>query len=159
MTIRPATDSDIIEILFLFIREYRETRAKEAGLTFTYGDILLKFIVMIRQPEFGVLLVSEDDTGKLTGYIYGPYHKGWDGNDGLVVWHEVGWYVRKEHRGQGTGLALFQAAEETVRAAGVASHITVTTAVGSDHEKLMQRFEGAGFTPLQINFWKEIKEK
>jgi len=155
--IRNATDSDLIDVFFLFLREYRETRAAEAKIPFRQADIMLKFILMIKQPEYGVLLVAEEED-QIVGYIYGPYHKGWDGHDDLITWHEVGWYVKKEHRGKGIGLALFSAAEERVRSDGKASHITVTTAVGSDHEKLMKKYEQAGFTPLQINFVKKIGE-
>ena len=159
MKIRTAADGDLLEVMFLFLREYRETRAAEAGIEIKHADILQKFIWMLKQPEFGAFLVAEaEEDGAIVGYIYGPYRKGWDGNDDIVVWHEVGWYVKKDSRGQGIGLALFKAAEDIVVQAKMASHMTVTTAVGSDHEKLMSKFEAAGFTPLQINFFKKVRE-
>lgn len=158
MNIRRAVDEDLTYLLFLFIREYRETRAAEVGIVMSHADIMLKFIVLMRQPEFGTLLVAENDDKQVVGYIYGQYHKGWHGYDTFVFWEEVGWYVKKDHRGKGIGLALFRAAEQEVRAAGVASHMILTTAVGSDHDKLLKKYESDGFTPLQITCVKKITE-
>ena len=144
MTIRQAVDTDLIDLFFLFVREYRETKAAEAGIMLKHSDILLKFILLIKQPEYGVLLVA-DDGDKIAGYIYGPYHKGWDGNDDLVTWNGTGWYVKKENRGQGIEMRLLQAAEESVIAAGVASHIMLTR-------------ESSGYRAFNTTYVKQIKE-
>jgi aminoglycoside 6'-N-acetyltransferase I len=72
------------------------------------------------QPQFPVVtLVSEDERGGLTGFLEVGLRSHADGCDTRrPVGFVEGWFVREEHRGQGIGKRLMQAAEEWARAHG-----------------------------------------
>ena len=72
------------------------------------------------QPQFPVVtLVSEDESGALTGFLEVGLRSHADGCDTQQpVGFIEGWFVREEHRGKGVGRELMHAAEEWARAHG-----------------------------------------
>jgi GNAT superfamily N-acetyltransferase len=156
--IRKATEDDLDRLHDLFYLEYSETRATMAEMRYRIEDIIFSFLMAIRSEEYGCLFVKELD-GKIVGYIFGQYLKTWAGNFNAVLWHEIAWYVLKEHRKKGYGLELYRAAEQSVFDLGLASAICISTAFDVDHEHLLKRYQEAGFVPLQIMSFKPVPKK
>jgi GNAT superfamily N-acetyltransferase len=64
----------------------------------------------LAQPQSWILVVDDEETGDLVGFVR------WEEREGAFFGREL--FVRPEHRGQGLGTQLQEAVERRVRAAG-----------------------------------------
>ena len=99
----------------------------------------------------GIIFVSKDEQGKITGMIGGCKYP--DPNNGELTATEFFWFVSPEHRGH--GIKLFKAFEAWAKAQGCKKVIMVHL---SDlmPEKVKHVYERFGYQVLETHYVKEV---
>ena len=113
----------------------------EYGLTFAEGA-LQKQIDLLKNQAF-VLVIDGKCQGILAGKeVYTP-------TGGDKVWHEVIWYVDKDHRKY--GIRLFDAGKAILKAEGFTS-IVMVYMHNSKSEKIRRLYERLGMKAMETNY-------
>ena len=130
------------------VQEFHAESLKEYGIGYEPA-VLHKAIDDLK--DYGLILVID---GKVEGVITGkpvttPYSS-------EKVWHEVIWYVSKEHRRQ--GLRLFKAMREDLKAKGYKAYVMVYMH-NSKSDKLDRLYRRMGLTPMETNFIGSLQDE
>jgi ribosomal protein S18 acetylase RimI-like enzyme len=125
--IAPATAADAAAVVALW---------QACGLTRPWNDPHADFARALAGPSSTILLARDGDA-------IGSVMVGHDGHRGWLYYLSVA----PERRGQGIGSALFAAAEEWLRAAGVPK---VQLMVRSDNQAAMDFYAARGLDPQDV---------
>ena len=132
--IRPATAADVPTLVTLMMEFYAE-----ADFPLPEGPATRAFQTLLREPDFGVVLVADLD-GVAAGHVVLTlcFSMEYGGMRGFID----DLYVRRKVRGQGTGAALLAAARDAAIARGVrALHVEV----GPDNHVARRLYVRSGY--------------
>lgn len=100
----------------------------------------------------GLFFVAVDDDREVVGFVVGivtPFHF----NSNELSAAELAWYVKPEHRKDGTGKALAEIFVESVRLKG-AKFVSMMNIEEIDPEPVARLYKSMGFTPSERTYIK-----
>lgn len=115
-------------------------------------DSFVQTVSELASTAHGVVLVSENDDGKVCGMAGGVINPHWFNRNHLVG-QELFWWVDADARGMGAGFGLMKALEDWAKEQGCNTFCMASTANLSP-EKLAKVYKRRGYVPQDIFYAK-----
>jgi len=123
------------------VKDFQQESLNEYGMTFN-DQALMDTIDALKYSAFLVIV-----DGKAEGMLAGKEVKTPTSNERF--WHEVVWFVSKQHRRY--GIKLFKVAKEILKAEGFKA-IVMVYMHNSKSDKLHRLYTRLGMQPMETNF-------
>lgn len=150
-TIRAATEADIVGLLPMGKRFFEASGYSEL-LAFD-SDSVAQTLRNLIESEQGSLLIAENESGPIgfLGALIYPFYFNFDHLTG----QEVFWWVDKEHRKTGAGLALLELTEAWAKSNGAKS-FSMVALQGSMPDRMAKLYQSMGYRPNEYSYIKRV---
>lgn len=150
-TIRAATEADI-PLLIPMGRRFFDASGYSQYLEFDPESVAQTLRNLIESEQSSLLLaeVGERPIGFLGALLYPFYF-----NTQHLTGQEVFWWVDKEHRKTGAGIALLELTEAWAKSKGAQSFAMVALQ-GSMPERMAELYQSMGYRPNEYSYIKRV---
>ena len=144
--IEPCKDEHLDDLIKL-IKKFDKESLSEYGLEMSENALADMFY---NCKKSGLsLVINGKAVGLIAGVVTTPAHSK------EQVWQEIVWYVEERYRKY--GVSLYKAMEKKLLEMGISKMVMVLM-YNSKKEKLTEFYERLGYTPMETQFIKNLKE-